>query len=114
MSLLPLFVERGSAGEEMEPRVVDVGGGGVDVVVEAVDFRGDRSRSWLILDAAAAPRNEDRGLLVLTLGSGVYGLLLLLLVVALSLCFVEAVLAVLVEELFVLVDAARSRDSSSS
>jgi hypothetical protein len=47
------------------------GGGGV----EEAGFRGERERSWLILDAAAAPRNELRGLLVLiTLWAGVCGL----------------------------------------
>jgi len=56
---------------------------------------------------ALAPRNDDRGLLVLTLGSGVCGLLPLLLPRA---CAAAAA----VVELFVLVDAARSRDSSSS
>ena len=48
--------------------VAVVGGG-----VEEGDFRGDNS--WLIREAPA-PRKEERGLLVLVLGSGVRGLLL--------------------------------------
>lgn len=84
--------------------VVVADGEAVVVVVweeEGTGFRGDRSR--LIREAVPAPRKEERGLLVLTLGSGVCGRLLGVLV--LLLCFVDVV---------VLVEAARSRESSSS